>query len=81
MNEVQLPSLSNAMHLSVSQIESFGKNGHTLFKSILQVGEVAAYRESINEAAYRYNTEKRKPEGRDTYGKAFLQIMNLWERR
>jgi ectoine hydroxylase-related dioxygenase (phytanoyl-CoA dioxygenase family) len=26
----------------------------------------------------KYNTEKRKMEDRDTYGKAFLQIMNLW---
>ena len=33
----------------------------------------------INAAAYQYNTEKRKLEERDTYGKAFLQIMNLWE--
>ena len=37
------------------------------------------YRNVINEAAYKYNTEKRKLEDRDTYGKAFLQVMNLWE--
>lgn len=29
--------------------------------------------------AYQYNTEKRALQERDTYGKAFLQIMNLWE--
>jgi hypothetical protein len=40
---------------------------------------VAAYREVINDAAYKYNTEKRKLEDRDTYGKAFLQTMNLWD--
>ncbi len=38
-----------------------------------------AYRKAINNAAYRYNTEQRSLEERDTYGKAFLQIMNLWE--
>ena len=38
-----------------------------------------AYRPVILDAADRYNTEKRKMEDRDTYGKAFLQIMNLWE--
>jgi ectoine hydroxylase-related dioxygenase (phytanoyl-CoA dioxygenase family) len=37
------------------------------------------YKKAIVEAAARYNNEKRRIEERDTYGKAFLQIMNLWE--
>lgn len=36
------------------------------------------YRKVIADAARKYNTENRKLEDRDTYGKAFLQIMNLW---
>jgi ectoine hydroxylase-related dioxygenase (phytanoyl-CoA dioxygenase family) len=36
------------------------------------------YKAIIEDAAARYNGEKRKIEDRDTYGKAFLQIMNLW---
>ncbi|MEP6951449.1 MAG: phytanoyl-CoA dioxygenase family protein [Ginsengibacter sp.] len=79
MNKVQLPSLNDQIQLGVSQIEAFRKNGHTLIKSVLHPGEVEAYRYAINEAAYQYNTEKRKLEDRDTYGKAFLQIMNLWK--
>ncbi len=78
MNKIQLPVLDDNIEVSVSQIEAFRKNGHTLIESILQPDEVAAYRDVINEAAYQYNTEKRKLEERDTYGKAFLQIMNLW---
>ncbi len=78
MNKVQLPSLNDHLRLNSSQIEDFRKNGNTLIKSVLQPEEVAAYRDVINEAAYQYNTEKRKLEERDTYGKAFLQIMNLW---
>ena len=46
---------------------------------MLSPDEVSAYREAINDAAYQYNTEKRKLTERDTYGRAFLQIMNLWE--
>src|ERR1700733_2474192 len=79
MNKVQLPSLNDQVAVEATQIEAFRKNGHTLTKSILQDGEIGAYRDVINEAAYHYNTEKRKLEDRDTYGKAFLQIMNLWQ--
>ena len=58
---------------------NFEKNGHTVTPNVLTRTEVAAYREVINAAAYKYNTEKRSLHERDTYGKAFLQIMNLWE--
>lgn len=78
MNDVQLPSLNNTIKIEPAQREDFQKKGHTLVRNILNTDEVAAYREVINEAAYKYNTEKRKLEERDTYGKAFLQIMNLW---
>ncbi len=79
MNQVILPSLNDPISLNEAQINAFRKNGHTLTKGILNPGEVVAFREVINEAAYKYNTETRKLEERDTYGKAFLQIMNLWE--
>ncbi|MFT3935900.1 MAG: phytanoyl-CoA dioxygenase family protein [Chitinophagaceae bacterium] len=79
MNDVLLPSLDNTISIDPMQAAAFQKNGHTLVKNLLSKEEVAAYREVINEAAYKYNTEKRKMEDRDTYGKAFLQIMNLWE--
>src|SRR5579862_1209116 len=79
MNDVQLPLLNEVISISEEQKESFRKNGHTLVKNILNADEIVAYRDVINEAAYKYNTEKRKLEDRDTYGKAFLQIMNLWQ--
>lgn len=74
-----LPALDNYIDIDPAQAAAFRKNGHTLVKSVLSREEAAAYRPVINEAAYRFNTEKRKMEDRDTYGKAFLQIMNLWE--
>lgn len=79
MNKVILPSLNDTISLDKAQINAFRENGHTLTKGLLHADEVAAYRQVINEAAYKYNTETRKLEERDTYGKAFLQIMNLWE--
>ena len=79
MNDTALPSLSNFIEITAAQAEAFRTNGHTLVKGVLSPEEISVYRPVINEAAYKYNTEKRKMEERDTYGKAFLQIMNLWE--
>jgi ectoine hydroxylase-related dioxygenase (phytanoyl-CoA dioxygenase family) len=78
METVQLPSLDNTITIAETQKEAFRRDGHTLVRGILSTTEAAAYRDVINKAAYTYNTEKRKLADRDTYGKAFLQIMNLW---
>ena len=76
---ITLPSLSDTISVDEATIKEFRKNGHALVHGILSKEEVAAYREVIRAAAAQFNTEKRKLEERDTYGKAFLQIMNLWE--
>jgi hypothetical protein len=74
----QLPSLNDLKKLPAENITEFREKGHTLIKEVLSAEEIAAYRPVIVGAAKRYNTEKRKLQDRDTYGKAFLQIMNLW---
>lgn len=79
MLEIQLPELTDFHSLTNAQIEGFRTNGHVIIPSVLDKDEVATYRDVINEAANKHNTEKRKLEERDTYGKAFLQVMNLWE--
>lgn len=68
-----------APRVSLEQSSSFRDLGHTLIEGILSPIEIAHFRKVINDAAYKYNTEQRKLEERDTYGKAFLQVMNLWE--
>lgn len=75
----QLPQLEATYAVADAQKQDYRRHGHVLLRNILTEDEMAAYRPVINDAAYRYNTEKRKMEERDTYGKAFLQIMNLWE--
>ncbi|MDB5023968.1 MAG: phytanoyl-CoA dioxygenase family protein [Mucilaginibacter sp.] len=74
----QLPALTDLNAVSNENVKEFLEKGHTLVKNILSPEEIAAYRPVIVDAAGRYNTERRKMEDRDTYGKAFLQIMNLW---
>lgn len=79
MKTLSLPALNEYKQISEEQKAEFRKNGHILTPKLLDPEEVAVYRNVILEAAKKYNTEKRKLEERDTYGKAFLQIMNLYE--
>ena len=78
IQEYKLPDLDDFRTISPEQIEKFREDGHTITKGLLSPEEVAAYHSVVTNAALKYNTERRKIEDRDTYGKAFLQIMNLW---
>ena len=75
-----LPDLKEPIKIQEDQIEEFRKKGHTLIRNILSTEEVNIYRDIIVNAADRYNTETRNLSERATYGKAFLQITNLWQR-
>lgn len=75
-----LPALSDDYSLAPDQIGHYRENGHLLLRGVASAEEVAAYRPVINSAAQAFNTEHRPLAERDTYGKAFLQIMNLWTR-
>ena len=75
-----LPELVSDYPLSADQVNAYREDGHVCLGGVASAEEIAAYRPLINRAAERFNTEKRSLAERDTYGKAFLQIMNLWER-
>lgn len=79
MPTIKLPELDQYHEVTYAQAAAFRQNGHVLISNILNAEEVLIYRDVIKEAADKYNTEKRALAERDTYGKAFLQIMNLWE--
>ena len=70
--------LSSEYALSKSQIEAYQTNGHIFLKGLAGPQEISFYRKAILDAVKKLNTERRKLEDRDTYGKAFLQIFNLW---
>jgi len=72
------PALEEIDILTDEQIRQFRENGHTLTPGLLTTTESNVYAEIIDHAATQFNNETRKMEDRDTYGKAFLQIMNLW---
>ncbi|MGC8669090.1 MAG: phytanoyl-CoA dioxygenase family protein [Chthonomonadales bacterium] len=75
-----LPDLASPYRLSDDAVQRYRRDGHILLRAVCSPEEIAVYGPIIKEGARRYNTEDRPLEQRDTYGKAFLQIMNLWER-
>ncbi len=64
--------------VTTDQIKDFRRDGHILMRGLATPEEIARFRPAIRDAARKYSTETRSLEERDTYGKAFLQIMNLW---
>lgn len=73
-----VPDLSNEYAVSPAQIAAYREQGHVLLRGVCSPEEIEAYRTVLNDTVKRLNTEKRSLEERDTYGKAFLQTMNLW---
>jgi len=71
--------LSNTYPLEPNQIADFQKNGHVFLENVLPVDELNPYREAIRAWAVDFKKNQKPMEERDTYGKAFLQMMNLWE--
>jgi ectoine hydroxylase-related dioxygenase (phytanoyl-CoA dioxygenase family) len=78
MNTNDIPLLDDLHEISDAQRDEFRMNGHILMRSLLSPEEIAVYRPLIAEAVKKYRTETRRLSERDTYGKAFLQVMNLW---
>jgi len=75
-----LPALDGGYQLTDEQIHDYRQNGHIIVRGLASPEEVEAYRPLVREAALRHNRETRPLEKRDTYGKAFLQIENLWQK-
>lgn len=73
-----MPDLSTEYALDAAQVAAYRKDGHVVLRGLCTPAEIAAYRRVLVAGVDRMNQEKRKMEDRDTYGKAFLQIMNLW---
>lgn len=76
----QLPGINEEYALSEEDIAAFQRDGHIVLRGVLSADEVRAYEPYISAAVKNFTTEFRALADRDTYGKAFLQVMNLWVR-
>ncbi len=64
--------------INKEQHDEFHQNGHILLRNVATSEEIGQFQPAISRASYKYSTETRSLAERDTYGRAFLQIMNLW---
>ena len=64
--------------LADEQVHRFRRDGHVFLPQLLPAEALAPFRDAIVAAANTHVTETRALNERDTYGKAFLQVMNLW---
>lgn len=73
-----LPALDSDYPLTEAQIEQYRRDGHILLRGVCSPEEIAVYRPLLTAAVEEFKASAPPLEERDTYGKAFLQIMNLW---
>ncbi len=64
--------------LNQQQIDSYQQNGYLKLKHVLSPDLLEHYRRIIHGRVADLSHDALPIEQRDTYGKAFLQIMNLW---
>ena len=75
-----LPELESDYRISEDQIRRFQTDGHVWLPAVAGADEIAAYRTVILSARDAFGPEATPLEERDTYGKAFLKGLNLWEK-
>lgn len=71
--------LSTNYPLLALQIAEFQQNGHIYLPQVVTEEILQPYRHAIRNWSSDFQTKQKPIEERDTYGKAFLQMMNLWE--
>lgn len=70
--------LDAPFEVAPEQISFYAENGYIKLKHVLSPDLIEHYRKSINARVAELSADALPLEQRSTYGKAFLQIMNLW---
>lgn len=73
-----LSALARPYTLSKEQIDFFEKNRFIKVKGVFDEPTIRYFSDVISERVNQMNKVKTKVDERDTYGKAFLQLFNLW---
>jgi ectoine hydroxylase-related dioxygenase (phytanoyl-CoA dioxygenase family) len=71
-------ALNTPFEISPSQVAFFRENGFIKIKNVFSKEVIDFMSEAITREVNRLNKQRLSMEERDTYGKAFLQIMNIW---
>jgi ectoine hydroxylase-related dioxygenase (phytanoyl-CoA dioxygenase family) len=75
-----LPPLDSPYSVTAEQAAAYQRDGHVLLRGVCAPGEVAAYRAHLTAMTNEYAKRYKPLHERDTYGKAFVQFTNLWQK-
>jgi len=70
--------LSTPYALAAERIDAYRRDGHVVLRGLATRDEIARFRPALLEGAEACRFERRPLAERDTYGKAFLQMFNVW---
>ena len=71
--------LDTPFPLTAEQVEFYQQNGYIKLHHVLPADLLEHYRQAISKRVAELSADAVPLEQRDTYGKAFLQVMNLWK--
>ncbi|MDB4867824.1 MAG: phytanoyl-CoA dioxygenase [Cohnella sp.] len=74
-----LPIMEDEYKLTREQIDGYRKDGHILLRNVASQPEIEQYESVISNLVEQKNYHDKPMSERDTYGKAFIQICNLWK--
>lgn len=73
-----LPAMNDSYAVTKEQAAYYREKGHIALRQVAHAEEIAAYRPIIADFVKEHNNQSKPLQERDTYGKAFIQISNLW---
>jgi hypothetical protein len=83
---IEMPTIPSAVqeqlqtpyHLEKEQIDFYQENRFVKLKEVFDEATITFFNEAITDRVNQMNTQSIPLEERSTYGKAFLQLFNLW---
>jgi ectoine hydroxylase-related dioxygenase (phytanoyl-CoA dioxygenase family) len=73
-----MDAITKSYQLTNEQIEFYGQNRYIKLKQVFDAPTLSFFNEAISKRVAIMNNEVKPLEERSTYGKAFLQLFNLW---
>ena len=78
MSVTTLPDLSTPYAVPPEAVSAYARDGHVRLRGVASRGEATAYRAVVRDAVQHLSGDTQPLAERDTYGRAFLQVTNLW---
>ncbi len=80
MTTTSMSNLDAPYMLSDAAIAAYRRDGHIRLSDVLDPATIATYSDELTRLVTEGSQNRQPLEQRNTYGKAFLQVENLWER-